>query len=809
MKISFNWLKDYIDFDLSPEELAEILTDTGLEIEKVEQFDSLPGGLRGVVVGEVLETAQHPNADKLKTTKVDVGAGEPLDIVCGAPNVATGQKVLVATVGTTLEPKPGESFQIKKAKIRGEVSMGMICAEDELGIGESHDGIMVLPADTEVGLPAATYLGMESDHVLEIGLTPNRTDGFGHFGAARDLAARLNLNKPTKAKLPEIKEMPAPSSDEMGLSITIEDKEGCGRYAGRVIKGLKVGPSPKWLQDRLRAVGQSPINNVVDITNYVQLETGQPLHAFDLAKIDGKEIRVNTLPTGTKFKTLDDEERTLDESDLMISNASGGMCIAGVFGGSESGVKESTSGIFLESAWFNPVRVRKTAKRHGLNTDASFRFERGVDPNGTIYALERATALILEIAGGELHGDVFDEVGEVPNPAEVSFSTKRFEVLSGAKLTDKELESIFESLDIEVISKEGDSYSLRIPTYRVDVTREVDVIEEVLRIYGYNSVEMPTHMRMSVSIEDKPSRHEILAGLSKMLVGRGFNEMMSNGLTQSSKILDVTGDEGQAQLVPMLNPLSQELDVLRPNLVVSSLERVAYNLNRQSERLRLFEIGKRYLKLESGYEENTMLTLTMVGGRQSENWNNSNESVSASDVKGHLESALEFMGVRFVLDRSEGDAFIGAGVSVKVRNKVVGQIGSIAQKALKAYGIKKEVWMAEINLDACLETVKHAATTIKALPKFPSVRRDLSLLVDTAVSFADIERIGLKRGGKLVQEVGLFDVYEGKNLPAGKKSYAVSFVLQDPEKTLNDKVIDKTMSAIQRELESSLGASLR
>ncbi len=808
MKISFNWLKSYLDFDLSPEEVSEILTDTGLEVEKLEAFDTLPGGLKGVVVGEVVEIATHENADKLKVTRVDVGGDELLPIVCGAPNVDKGQKVLVATVGTTLYPSPEESFKIKKAKIRGEESKGMICAEDELGIGTSHDGIMVLPSDTKVGTPAATYLGMESDHVFEIGLTPNRTDGFGHFGVARDLAARLSLKNIVKAKLPTLPVLPEPKSVDSGLKISIQDREGCGRYAGQVIGNVKVGPSPKWLQDRLKSIGLAPINNIVDITNFVQQETGQPLHAFDVAKIAGNEIRVNTLPKGTKFKTLDDVERILDQADLMISNAEAGMCIAGVFGGIDSGVSDQTTSIFLESAWFNPVRVRKTAKRHGLNTDASFRFERGVDPNGTIYALNRAIAMVLEIAGGDLMGKVFDEITEIPQPVELDFHLKRYNEISGSNLSKDILNPILESLDLEVLEEVDGNYRLRIPTYRVDVTREIDVIEEVLRIYGYNTVALPERMQMSVSIEAKPSRHEVVNSISLSMVGRGFSEMMSNGLTASSKILNVVGEEDLG-LIAMLNPLSQELDVLRPNLIVSALDCVAYNLNRQSERLRLFEIGKSYRKPEEGYVERTLLSIVMTGNRNSENWNNKAAALEGPDLFGPVQALFETMGIPFKTKAFEGDAFISEGLSFLVRNKPVGRGGMVSAKALKSYGIKKDVWIAEIDFDTCFSVMRHANNTVEALPKFPSVRRDLSLLVDSGVTFKEIEKIGNAKGGRLVKEIGLFDVYEGKNLPKGKKSYAVSFLMQDADKTLNDKQIDRVMKNIQSELETSLGASLR
>src|SRR5690606_34025007 len=518
MKVSYNWLQSYLDLNHNPEQIADILTDTGLEVEKLEKWESVPGGVDGVVVGHVINLWPHPNADTLNVTEVDLGTGESAQIVCGAPNVAKGQKVLVATVGTTLMPEPGKPFQIKKAKIRGEESFGMICAEDELGIGTSHDGIMVLPADTKIGLSAADYLGLETDYIFEIGLTPNRTDGFGHYGVARDIAARLSLSKPVRAQKPELTELNISQDDKPKISIEIRDKQGCGRYAGLLIENIKVEPSPEWLHNRLRSIGQSPINNVVDITNFVLHEMGQPLHAFDAAKIAGNRVIIDTLPKGTGFTTLDGVERELSEKDLMICHNEGGMCIAGVFGGVHSGVSEQTTSVFLESAWFNPVRVRKTAKRHGLNTDASFRFERGVDPGGTVFALKRAASLILEIAGGEIVGPLIDEITETPKQVALDFSLERFNSLAGTNLDENTVSAILKSLDFEIESlADNKVYKLKVPTYRVDVTREVDVVEEVLRIYGYNNVEMPQQMRISVSVEKKPARHEVIQALGQAL----------------------------------------------------------------------------------------------------------------------------------------------------------------------------------------------------------------------------------------------------------------------------------------------------
>jgi phenylalanyl-tRNA synthetase beta chain len=805
MKVSYNWLKSYLNFDLSPEEVSEILTDTGLEIEKLESFESVPGGLKGVVVGHITEAIQHPNADKLKVTKVDVGTGELLNIVCGAPNVAQGQKVLVATVGTTLMPEPDKPFKIKKAKIRGEESFGMICAEDELGIGESHDGILVLPEDTPIGKAAADVLEVENDHVFEIGLTPNRTDAFGHFGVARDLAARLSLKSKVRATLPEVK---VDITDGNPITVKIEDADGCGRYAGLYIEGVSVSPSPAWVQNRLRAIGLQPINSVVDATNYVLHELGHPLHAFDADKIEGQTILVKTLPDGTKFKTLDEAERILSAEDLMICDAKGGLCIAGVFGGLESGVNEETKNVFLESAWFNPSRVRKTAKRHALNTDASFRYERGVDHEMTIFALKRAAQLIQELAGGTVRGPIIDEVTELPKQSEISITLKRINDLCGANISAEELENILSSLDFQV-EKSGETYNLKVPSYRVDVTREADVVEEVLRIYGYNAIALPDRMSISVSIPQKPEQNDVMRSLADALSARGFSEIMSNGLTESAKIVKVVGEEAAKDLVAMLNPLSMELDVLRPTLAVSSLEAISYNLNRQAERLMFYEIGTAYQKAGNGYKETLTLSMALVGDRFRESWNNQSEPFSYSDLSGEVNGVFEMMGIEGLKTESGTHSFLTDVSVVKKGEKPFATVGVVSQKALKTYGIKKPVLFAEIDLTAALRKMKHATKTVVDLPKFPTVRRDLSLLLDKKVRFAEIEKLAFSKAGNMLKAVSLFDVYEGKNLPEGKKSYAVSFTLRDEKKTLTDKKIEQTMAQIQHELESALGAELR
>lgn len=810
MKISFNWLKSYLPTNLSATDVAAILTDTGLEVEKVEHYDPSAGGLDHVVVGHVLTVLPHPNADKLRLTTVDVAGTEPLHIVCGAPNVAPGQKVLVAKVGATLQPGDGEALTIRKSKIRGEDSEGMICAEDELGLGESHEGIMVLPADAVAGTAASDYLKIEKDEVFEIGLTPNRTDGFGHFGVARDLAARLSHTEGTaiRAKLPEVAEFGEKPNGK--ITVHIEDGEGCGRYAGLEMDGIQVAPSPEWLQNKLRAIGLSPINNVVDITNFVMHETGQPLHAFDADKIKGDKVVVRTLPKGTTFTTLDGLKRELTADDLMICNSEEGMCIAGVFGGLDSGVSNSTQRIFLESAWFNPVRVRKTAKRHALNTDSSFRFERGVDPQATLYALRRAAQLMTEIAGARQTGSLIDLKGNVPEPVTLDFSLEYCNALCGASITALELEGILSSLDFEFEKTAAGQYRLSVPTYRVDVTRPVDVLEEVLRIYGFNAVAMPERMSISVSLPQKPLRQDVLDALAQSLAGRGFQEMMSNGLTRSDRLIQVGGEGLKVELVAMLNPLSQELDVLRPNLINSALEAVAYNLNRQAERLQLFELGMAYRQNEQGYTESQNLCIALCGNRFTENWNNDAKPFDTSDMRGHVTALMQVMGIQEKLSfEASTHPFLSQSLEVKIGKHTAGHFGMINKVAQKAYGIKKDVWVAELQLDKCLAHIKHAAKTLRELPKFPAVRRDFSLLLDEQVTFESIETLAYQKAGKLLREVGLFDVYEGKNLPSGKKSYAVRFILQDPNRTLEDKVIDKQMANIQKALEEELGAVLR
>ncbi len=810
MKVSYNWLREYVQTDLSPEEMSTILTDTGLEVEGLEKIESVQGGLNGVVIGEVLTCEKHPDADRLKVTTVTVG-GDPLTIVCGAPNVDVGKKVVVATIGTTLYPEPDKGFKIKESKIRGQLSQGMLCAEDELGLGESHDGIMLLPETVEVGTPAATYFELEDDYQIEIGLTPNRSDALGHIGVARDLVAYLNTHNEEQVSLnwPNVDAFEVQSND-LPIAISVEDEAACPRYMGTSIKGVKVEASPSWLQNRLRAIGLAPINNVVDVTNFVMHELGTPLHAFDAAKLNGKVV-VKTANSGDKFTTLDEVERELDESNLMITNGTDRLCIAGVFGGISSGISDETVDVFLESAYFEPVSVRKTAKMHALNTDASFRYERGVDPNLTDVALKRAALLIQEIAGGTIAMDIVDTN---PKPIEnktVKFSFDRCNRLIGEELPKETVEKILSNLDIKVLSEENGVANLEIPAYRVDVTREADVVEEVLRIHGYNAVPVPTKWNASISQFVKPDPEKIQNTISEMLVGMGCMEMMNNSLTKSSYVRDMGGEAlKDERSVAMLNPLSQDLDVMRQSLIFNLLETVGYNQNRQNPNLQLFEFGKIYQKFESGYHENKRLIIGISGDKHPENWNASNEQRTFYTVKGLAEAVLERLGMKGLMKtKALKTSLLQDGLQIYVLKNKVGEIGWVSPQFKKRFGLKNDVFVADLDWDMLLDSLKFTKIKFTELPKTFAVRRDFSLLLDEKVQFSEIEEIAYASDRKLLQEVGLFDVYEGKNLDAGKKSYAVSFIFQDAEKTLKDKQVDAIMDKIRQSLESKLGAQLR
>lgn len=804
MKVSYNWLKNYIDVDVNPHDIAEILTDCGLEVEGFEEIQQIKGGLEGLVVGEVMTKEKHPDADRLNLTTIDVGSGEPLSIVCGAPNVNVGQKVVVATIGTTLYSGE-DSFKIKKSKIRGQLSEGMICAEDEIGLGSSHEGIMVLEPSVEVGMLAKDYFNVQSDFVYEIGLTPNRSDATGHIGVTRDLATVLNLKNKTQLVRPSVADFQV-DDNSLLIEVTVANHDLCPRYTGLTMSGLKVEESPEWLKTSLRNIGLSPINNVVDVTNFVLHETGQPLHAFDAAKITGNQVLVNTVADKTKFKTLDEVERSLSDKDLMICNSTEPMCIAGVFGGLDSGVSDQTTSIFLESAYFNPVSIRKSAKRHGLNTDASFRFERGADPNITIYALKRAANLLKEVAGGKISSDIVDLYPAKIENFEVEFSYHNCYRLIGQEIPQETIKKILTSLEIDITADKGDQLTLSIPPYRADVQREIDVIEEVLRVYGYNNVEMPSKLQSSLSYRQKPDREKIANTVADLLVSNGFSEMLSNSLTKSEYYKDA-GDK----LVKMLNPLSNELNVMRQTMLFNGMETIQYNQNRKRVDVKLFEFGKTYLKKENKFKETNYLSLFVSGDYYSENWNTPKELTSFYHLKGFVEALFERFGLdNLSLKRKEIDnTTFGYGLSYIINNQEIANVGLVNPACQHQFDINNEVFYAEINYDVFIKLSKLTKIKYREVSKFPSVRRDLALLVDSEVNYLQIEDLILKQDKKLIRRVNLFDVYKGKNLEKNKKSYAVSLVFSDDEKTLTDHQIDQVMNKIIKTLSVNLDVQLR
>jgi phenylalanyl-tRNA synthetase beta chain len=817
MKISYNWLSDYIKHNETPENLDKILTDTGLEVEGVEKIEGAPGGFQGLVVGEVLTCEQHPDADRLRVTTVNIGEEEALQIVCGAPNVATGQKVIVATVGTTLYPTEGESFKIKRSKIRGVESIGMICAEDEIGLGKSHDGIMILDNSVQVGTPAAEYFNIQDDYLLEIGLTPNRADAMGHIGVARDIRAFLNTHRLANIELqwPVIKDFMVNATSP--VKIEVANKIACPRYCGLTIDGIQIQASPEWLQQRLRVIGLSPINNVVDVTNYVMHELGTPLHAFD-AKVVAGNVVVRNAKQHEVFTTLDGTERKLHADDLVIANANEAMCIAGVFGGAKSGVSESTTSIFLESAVFDAVTVRKTARRHGLNTDASFRFERGVDPELTLYALKRAAQLIIEVAGGHIASEAQDLVNNIGEPTTLDFSLSACNRLIGMDLEVATVETILNNLDFKILNKADDIWTLSVPQYRVDVQRQADVVEEILRIYGFNNVPMPEKLNASLSYSTNPDPEAIKNKVANFLVANGCYEIMNNSLTKSAyttaeKNKFLTDSEALTEkLVHILNPLSNELDVMRQSLAFGVLESIAYNQNRQWLDAKVFEFGKIYFKNEDGYSEENRLMLAISGSKNDENWTESTQKVSFYTLKGLVNSFLTQLGIsKFVVESAmENTTFLEDGVSLVLnKNQALGEMGWISAATKKHFGIKQDVFVADLNWDVILKAVVMNKIVYQELPKTFAVRRDFSLLLPKEARFADIAQLAKKADNKILKEVGLFDVYEGKNLDANKKSYAVRFIFQDQEKTLQDQQIDGIMNRIRESLEKELGAELR
>jgi len=804
MKISLSWLKQYIDLTESPEKIAELLTNSGLEVEGTEIHEQVRGGLKGVVIGEVLTCEKHPDADKLSVTTVDIGTEEPATIVCGAPNIASGQKVVVATVGTVLYPPTGGEFKIKKAKIRGQVSLGMICAEDELGLGSGHDGIMVLDTALPNGTPAAAYFNLENDHIFEIGLTPNRADATGHIGTARDLKALLTK----EVKWPDVDGFKV-DSNKLPIEVVVKNTEACPRYAGVSIQGVKVAPSPSWLVNRLQSIGLTPINNIVDITNYVLHETGQPLHAFDAAKISGQKVVVKTLSKGTKFKTLDEVERTLQVEDLMICDGNDNpLCIGGVFGGIDSGVSNDTTDIFLECAYFSPEYIRRTAKNHGLKTDASFRYERGTDPNINVYALKRAAMLIKEIAGGEIASEITDIY---PNPIanfEITVKYKHIHRLIGKALDSNQIHQILTSLDIETIEKSADEFKVSVPPYRVDVQREADVIEEILRIYGFNNVEFPKHMGSSY-LADFPEmdRHKVRNKVSNQLVGKGFYEIMTNSLTKPN-YAELQGLKME-ESVEILNKLSEDLAVMRQSLLCTGLEVLAHNINRKQKNVKVFEFGKTYFKRENGYEEREKLVMFITGDAIPEHWREKQRAADFYDLKNATIGVIEkATSAKLTSKEMVDSSTFEYGMHVMIGNKSVAELGKVKPAITKEIGVSQEIFYTNIDWDLLLKFTNDNIV-FEGVSKFPEVRRDLSLVVDQSVSFESIQEMATKVERKLLKSMNVFDVYQGEKIGEGKKAYAVSFFLQDTEKTLNDKVIDKTMSRLMGAFENDLNAVIR
>lgn len=822
MKISYNWLKQYIQCDLPAEELGKTLTGTGLEVEDMTRYESVKGGLKGVVVGKVLTCIDHPNSDHLHITTVDVGQAEPLHIVCGAPNVAAGQKVLVATIGCELW-SGDESFTIKKGKIRGEVSEGMICAEDELQLGTSHEGIMVLPDNYEVGKPASFYFPVEEDYTYEIGLTANRSDATSHIGCDRDLVAALNHKNNTrqyKIERPSVDAFKVENTRN-DIEVIVEDTKACPRYSGVTVSGVKVGPSPAWLKNRLEAVGLRSINNIVDISNYVLMEVGQPLHIFDADKIKGKKVIVKCLAKDTPFTTLDGVQRKLSNTNLMICNAEEPMCIAGVFGGLDSGVTEETKNVFIESAYFNPTSIRKTARFHGLQTDASFRFERGCDPNITIYALKRAALLVKELAGGTVSSEVKDVKNGDFTPVRVQFKFDYLNKIAGQEIDKNVAVNILKDLDCQVVELTDAYVTVDIPTCKVDVYRPADLVEEILRIYGYDNIAIPTKINASINVNNKPDKEKIQKEVSIMLASNGFYEIMNNSLTKSAYTRDLDSFD-EANNVKILNPLSSDLDVMRQSLLFGGLESIARNQSFKNFDMKFFEFGNVYSfnaankateqKPLNPYNENFRLDLLITGNDREESWNGKPMSLSFYDLKKYVLGIFHKIGINVdEFQMSEGTvSHYDYSIVYSLNNNELATIGKINANTLKMFDVKKEVFYATFDWDAVLKVIKGLKTiSFEALPKFPSVRRDLALVLDKNVTFEQIKNVAFATERNILKSVNLFDIYEGDKIPAGKKQYAVSFTIQDKQKTLTDKVIEKTMARIQQAIEQQLNATLR
>ena len=809
MNISYNWLKEFVDFNLSPLELAEALTSIGLEVGGVEEIQAIKGGLEGLVIGEVMTCEPHPNSDHMHVTNVNLGSGEPVQIVCGAPNVAAGQKVVVATLGTKLYDGD-DCFTIKKSKLRGVDSCGMICAEDEIGIGTDHSGIIVLPNDAVVGTLAKDYYNIKSDFVLEVDITPNRADACSHYGVARDLYAYLvQRGIPTTLHKPSVDAFKVDNND-LNINVTIENGEACPRYAGITIKGVTVKESPEWLQNNLRMIGLRPINNIVDITNYILFAYGHPMHCFDADKIRGNQVIVKCMPEGTPFVTLDGVERKLSSRDLMICNTEEPMCIGGVFGGLESGTTEDTKNVFLESAYFHPTWIRKTARRHGLNTDASFRYERGIDPNNTIYILKLAALMVKELAGGEISSEIKDVSCKDFPPFRVELTYQRVNDLIGKNIPVETVKSIVKSLEMEVVAETAEGLTLDVPQYRVDVQRDCDVIEDILRIYGYNNVEIPTTLKSSLVAETETDKSNKLQNLvAEQLVGAGFNEILNNSLTKA------------AYYDRLMNPLSSDLNVMRETLLFGGLETIARNANHKNPDLKLFEFGNCYYYREekrneekalAPYSESYHLGLWLTGKDKQGSWIHTDEENNAYMLKAYVENIFGRLGLRMrdlAIENLNTDIYASAIVIKTQGGKRLAMIGSVTRKILKQFDIDNAVYFADINWIEVMRSIRSLKVSFKELPKFPAVRRDLALLVDKSVQFAQIEKLAFDADRKLVKAVNLFDVYEGKHLEPGKKSYAISITLQDESQTLNDKVIDKVMQKIIKSLETQVNARLR
>ena len=820
MNVSYKWLKRYLDFELTPEEVSAALTSLGLETDCVEKVETIKGGLQGLVVGKVLTCVEHPDSDHLHITTVDLGDGQPTQIVCGAPNVAAGQKVIVATVGTKLYDGDKE-FAIKKSKIRGVESRGMICAEDEIGVGTDHSGIIVLPDDVPVGTPARDYYGIEDDYVIEVDLTPNRIDGASHYGVARDLAAWLKQNgKPYKLTKPSAEGFAIDRTDG-AVQVSVENAEACPRYCGLTIRGVKVGESPKWLKDLLSTIGQRPINNIVDVTNFILLGLNQPLHCFDLAKVKGDKVVVKTCPEGTKFVTLDGVERTLTERDLMICNAEEPMCIGGVFGGLDSGVTDTTTDIFLESAYFHPTWIRKSARRFGLNTDASFRFERGIDPNATVDNLKVAAMLVKEVAGGEICGEVVDiKNQEFPDFA-VELRYDYVEGLIGKNIGKDTIKSILQSLEMKIVSETDEALNILVPTYRVDVQRPCDVVEDILRVYGYNNVEFTDAVRSNLSSKSATDfKNDMQELISQQLTAMGFNEILNNSLTSVQYYAE--GETyPEAAAVKLMNPLSSDLMLMRQTLLYGGLESIAHNVNRRSSNLKMYEFGNCYHydaaadaseRVLAKFSENTELGIWLTGKTHDGNWAEAPRDLTVFDLKKIVEDIFARLGIldkEGVATQFTSDIYAPALKYENRGGKLIAEMGVVAAKQLKKLDIHQPVFFAHINWDALMKMCAKKKVTFADLPKTQPVKRDLALLLDKAVTFDDVKRVVTQSEKRLLRSVALFDVYEGKNLEAGKKSYAISITLQDDQNTLQDKQIDAVMNKVISNLEKQLGAKLR